>query len=1309
MLMKRLLPLALVFALAMSLAGGACAAADPLEGGFHNPPAQTKPWCYWYWVSDNISKEGITRDLEAMARVGIGEALIGNIFLDEIPAGKIKVLTPEWWDLVAHAIREGARTGVNIGMFNCPGWSQSGGPWIKPSQTMRYVAASETRVRGPKAFAGKLPAPKEPFQDIAVLAFPAPQADADALAARSPRVTCTPAAPGAEKLVDGDPSTAMAFPQNAGRGNKPFTVQIELPAPLTARSLQITPSAEPFSADCELQAASPDGSYRTVSRFKCDRSNMAQGVGFMPRGPVAVAFAATTAKAFRLAFTNVQGRAKQAELAEINLSGAARLQSFVEKQLGKMHPTPLPMWDAYLWPTQAEPDSARLVIPTGEVRDLTKNLSADGELRWDVPEGDWVILRTGMTPTGMRNSPASPEGQGLEVDKMNRELAQTHFNAFIGEVLRRIPAADRSAFKQVIADSYEMGSQNWTDGFDAQFKARYGYDPKPWLPVLTGRLVGGADQSERFLWDLRRLVADRVATDYVGGLREASNAHGLGLWLENYGHWGFPGEFLKYGSQSDRIGGEFWVTGDLGSIECRAASSCANTYGKPFVSAESFTGGPAFQNAPGALKARGDWSFCEGVNHVVLHVYIEQPWTDKAPGVNAPWGTEFNRNNTWFERSKSWIDYERRCCWMLQQGWRVADVAYFIGEDAPKMTGVRSPELPQGYDFDYINAEVIEKSMGVKDGVLTLPHGTTYRVLVLPGQQTMRPELLRKIVELVKAGATVIGTRPSRSPSMENFPKCDEAVQTLARELWGEPSEAASGERALGKGRVIWGRKLEEVLASLSAPPDFESSTSLRYTHRRSGGAEIYFVANPKAEPVSTTAAFRAGARAPELWWADSERIERPAVYDESGGIVRLPLQLGPHGSVFVVFREGAAPSPQRIVSVTRDGREMLGVKVTPPPAGSGGDSANNFTLAAWVRPQDDTTLVAEINRGVRGMSEKRNDLLTAPHGNTYGGPDHVGCGLAVGRNGVCVFEHGANTFAPTLVHAAAITDWTHLAVVYRDGQPSLYLNGKLAHTGLKSAHIVHSGGAPNAASAFRGQVRAFESFPKALTAAEVAGLMETTPQPAGPASPLKLTLNPNGQVETLAADAGAYELKFADGSTRKLVAPAVAPAMAIEGPWEVSFTPGMDAPERVQFDALVSWTQRPEPGVRYYSGKALYRKQFELPPAQANAAPGARIMLDLGEVRDLATVKLNGRELGALWLAPWQVDITSAVKPGANTLEVEVINPWNNRLVGDAALPPEQRHSTILLPTVKSNTPLLPAGLLGPVALRFVSSQAVK
>jgi hypothetical protein len=1292
--------------LMLSLAAGSASfgRAQSLEAGFASPPHDTKPWCYWYWISDNVSREGITRDLEAMALVGIGEAFIGNIFLDDVPAGSIKVLTPEWWSLVEHAIREGGRTGVNIGMFNCPGWSQSGGPWIKPSEAMRYLAASETRVSGPTNFAGKLAAPKDPFQDVAVLAFPAPQADADSLAAHAPRVTCQPAVPGAEKLVDGHDSTAIQFPDGAGRGKSPFTVELEVAEPFTARSLQIVPADTAFGAQCELQARTAEGLYRTVRRFKCDRSNMAVGVGFMPRGPVAVSFPAVTAQRFRLVFTDLFGGGSRPALAEVNFSGAARLEAYVEKQLGKMHPTPLPMWETYLWPTQAEPDDLTLVVPPASVRDLTKRLAPDGALEWAVPPGDWIIQRIGMTPTGMKNAPASPEGQGLEVDKMNRALAKRHFDAFIGEVLKRLPPADRKAFTRVVADSYEMGSQNWTDGFDAQFRQRYGYDPKPWLPVLSGRLVGSADQSERFLWDLRRLVADRVATDYVGGLREACKPHGLGLWLENYGHWGFPSEFLKYGSESDRIGGEYWVSGDLGSIELRAASSCANTYGRKYVSAESFTGGPAFQNAPAALKARGDWSFCEGVNHFVLHVCILQPWEDKLPGINAWFGTEFNRHNTWFERSKAWVDYVRRCCWLLQQGNRVADVAYFIGEDAPKMTGVRKPALPPGRDFDYINAEVIETKLAVKDGLLTLSHGTSYGLLVLPELDTMRPEVLRKVRDLVKAGATVLGPSPSRSPSLENYPKCDDEARTLAAELWGGADTRQAGERQFGRGRIVWGKPLEDVLAPLKSPADFQSSAPLRYTHRRSGDVEIYFVANPKAESLTTTAAFRAGDKAPEFWWPDSGKIERPAVYDAAEGIVRLPMALGPQASVFVVFRDQAAAQSERIVSVTQNGREILSTRVTPAAAGPGGERPNNFTFAAWIKPADATTLVREANRGVVGLGERRNDALTAPHGDGFGGSGHAGCGLAVGTNGVCVFEHGANYFAPTLVHAAPLSDWVHVAVVYRDGRPSLYLNGAPVRTGLKSEHLVHSGAGAGGHAQFRGKLGSFTQLSRSLADRELAELARTTPRPdqafGGPA--IELT-RVGRELTAQATQPGDYDLAFGDGTHRRLSVADLPAPQVLEGPWEVQFTPGWGAPEHVTFDRLGDWAQRSEDGIRHYSGKATYRKTLELAAARMTP-PGSRLILDLGEVRDLATVRVNGQELRTLWLAPWRLDITSAVKPGANTLEIEIINVWNNRLAGDAALPAAQRRTFLAAATVGRDAPLLPAGLLGPVRLMNTS-----
>ena len=367
---------------------------------------------------------------------------------------------------------------------------------------------------------------------------------------------------------------------------------------------------------------------------------------------------------------------------------------------------------------------------------------------------------------------------------MNRAALKAHFDAYITPLLKKLTPAERKSWTHVIADSYEAGPQNWTDGFAADFQKRYGYDPLRFLPVMGGRIVGSADQSDRFLWDLRRFVADRIASEYVGGLRELCHAAGLKLWLENYGHWGFPGEFLQYGGQSDEIGGEFWVGSNLGSDEARAASSAAHTYGKPVVWAEAFTGGPSFANTPRDLKNLGDWSFSEGINQFVFHVYIHQPWEDKKPGVNAWFGTEFNRHNTWFDASKPWIDYLRRCSVMLQTGHHVADVAYYIGEDTPKMTGARNPELPAGYDYDYINSEVIEKHLSVKNGRFVLPDGMSYRLLVLPESATMRPAVLKKIGQLVAAGGAVLGPAPTRSPSLENFPACDEEVKTLAAGIW---------------------------------------------------------------------------------------------------------------------------------------------------------------------------------------------------------------------------------------------------------------------------------------------------------------------------------------------------------------------------------------------------------------------------------------------------------------------------------------------------------------------------------------------
>lgn len=875
-----------------------------IERGFVMPPDTIQTTVYWYWISDHISKEGVISDLKSMKKAGINRAFIGNIGLKDVPYGKVKMLSDEWWDIIHAALKTATELNIEIGIFNSPGWSQSGGPWVKSDAAMRYLTASELRVKGPQKLRQKLDKPIDLFQDVKVIAYPVPKYDQLVLNTQNAKIISTPKVADLVKITDGDNKTGITFP-----AENDFTINLEAKAPFTARSLSIRPTENPIGSQAVLQVRDTAGTFRTISNFQINRANPALNVGFEPYAPVVISFPETTATSFRLIVKNAK---LGTGLAEVVLSSSPRVESYAEKKLAKMHPTPLPYWQEYQWPQQPEPTDKSTVIDASKVIDLSKNLSADGTLIWDVPEGVWVILRTGMTPTGTTNSPASPEATGYEVDKMSKEHVAMHFDEHMGEILKRIPEGDRKCFKVVVQDSYERGGQNFTDGFLEEFLQRYGYDPIPYLPVYRGMVVNSEQESDRFLWDMRRLVADKVAYDYVGGLREISHKHGLHTWLECYGHWGFPSEFLMYGGQSDEIAGEFWSEGDLGNIENRAATSCGHIYGKTKISAESNTcAGRAFSRYPGVIKQRGDRFFAEGINNTLLHVYITQPYEDKDPGVNALFGNEFNRKNTWFSQIDVYIQYLKRTNYMLQQGINVADVAYFIGEDTPKMTGIVDPALPVGYQFDYMNAEVIEKYMTVKDGLITLPHGTQYRILVLPKLETMRPELLAKVKQLVRDGAVVLGPSPKRSPSLQNQPVADQQVQTLQAELWGDVDGVKVKSRKFGKGTIMNGLSMEEAFAQINCVPDCKlpEDRTIHYGHRTSVNSEFYFVTNQTGETKLITPEFRVKGLQPELWEATTGSMRKLAAYEQKENTTAVPLKLAPYESVFVVFREQVGPA----------------------------------------------------------------------------------------------------------------------------------------------------------------------------------------------------------------------------------------------------------------------------------------------------------------------------------------------------------------------------------------------------------------
>lgn len=833
-----------------------------IETGFLQIPDDVQLAVYWYWISDNISEEGIIRDLEAMKEAGINRAFIGNIGLDEVKYGKVKLLSEEWWKIVHTALKKASELDIEIGIFNSPGWSQSGGPWIKPNESMRYVGASKLKVKGPQDLQTTLPTVTDDAEDIRVIAFPQP--------------------------VENVYHRRWTIKKREGNEE---TLEIKVPEGITLRSMTIaSPSLLRTTADLYVKEGTE---YRLLKRVGVDRVNTGLSVGFLPYAPVVTALPETKGTDFRL-FVHASGNADMI----VDLFSQPIVERYPEKTFAKMFQYPLPLWHEYMWEKQPEISDSKVLIDPKQVIDITSYYK-DGKLHWQVPPGEWTIMRTAMCPTQVTNSPASPEGRGLEVDKMSKKHIAAHFDAYLGEILRRIPPEDRRTFKVVVQDSYETGGQNWTDDMIKAFKKKYKYDPIPYLPVLQGIVIGSPDMSDRFLWDLRRLVADRIAYDYVGGLREVSHRHGLTTWLENYGHWGFPGEFLQYGGQSDEIGGEFWSEGQLGDIENRAASSCAHIYGKKKVWAESFTaGGSNFSRYPHTLKQRGDRFFTEGINSTMLHVYIHQPWEDKVPGVSTSFGNEFNRHNTWFSQLDVFGQYLKRCNFMLQQGTYIADVAYFIGEDTPKMTGTCDPALPRGYSFDYINAEVLLTKSSVKNNRLTLESGMQYRVLVLPKQKSMRPEILKQIKKFIKEGLVIIGPTPEYSPSLVDYPSADKEVQKIASELWAHPS--------YGKGKVFSEKhSLEDVFSALSLSPDCKVSDGapISFIHRTTGEGDIYFLSNQSNATVSFDATFRVSGKKPELWNPLTNEIRSLPEYTESDSSITIPLQLESCESSFIIFR----------------------------------------------------------------------------------------------------------------------------------------------------------------------------------------------------------------------------------------------------------------------------------------------------------------------------------------------------------------------------------------------------------------------
>lgn len=708
------------------------------------------------------------------------------------------------------------------------------------------------------------------------------------------------------------------------------------------------------------------------------------------------------------------------------------------------------------------------------VVDLTGRMDANGRLNWQTPPGNWTLLRVGHTPAPAAEiNETKPLGNFLEVDFYNAEAMDIHFAELGRRLIANAGKAAGRTLRYLHTDSWEYGGgANWTRALPAEFKRRRGYDLTPYLPVLAGKIVESRDISNRFLWDFRRTLADLIAENHYGRLRTLAEAHGLATDCEAGGPFCYHIDALQNLGQSEVPMGEFWLNGTQFEFVKQAASA-AHIYGRKLVGAEAFTSiGPHWEEDPAMMKPLADRAFCLGANRLYIHEWAHSPAEWGKPGFEYFAGSHHNQNVTWWEQSGPWLAYLARCQFLLQRGRFVADVCYFVGEDVPALVSAREnlkPALPDGYDCDSINADALFRRVRVRNGRIVLPDGLGYRVLVLPQSDRMTPRVLKRIKELVEAGAVVIGSKPAASPSLDGHPQCDAEVRQLADELWD-------------RGGVIAGKTLKTVLLDHGVAPDFESNGPVNYIHRRDGHTEIYFVASSQKTPMKVDCTFRVSGRQPEIWDPMTGRHRKAGPWESSQGRTTVPLEFAPNGSWFVVFRQST--------------------------------------------------------RSDQGVAKRNFPAWTA--------------------------------------------------------------------------------------------------------------------------------------VQT------------------------------VEGPWAVQFDPQWGGPQVATFEKLVSWPERSEAGIKYYSGKATYRKTFDLPPAiQPGKTPAIQLAMDLGEVMNVAVVRLNGKNLGVLWTRPFRVDITDAVRAGTNQLEVDVVNLWPNRLIGDGKLPPDKRRTkTNVTKFDGGEHALLASGLLGPVQI---------
>ena len=879
-------------------------------------------------MNGNITKDGIRKDIEWFKRIGLGgfHVFDASFSTPQVVEERLVYMTEHWQDAFSYAIDLADSLGLDVTIPSSPGFSSTGGPWVKPDEAMKKVVWREMTVEGGRKIRTTLPTPYtttgkfqnygmkkgpsvvdsgevigESYSDIAVIAVRLPD-DYRTLSELGATVSSSGGSFTLEQLTNGDLSDTGRLP--AGKEGYSW-IQYSFPKPQTIRSLAVINDIvrnerHSLPAHCEdsLQI-SDDGIHFTTAFGIPVGDALRQTISFKP----------ITAKHFRLKHRNPVSAyhytmkerlpdPEYSEIAEFVIYPETRINHVEEKAgFGSAH-------DIELNPTPyADDASCRMVI------DLTDKVR-NGKLTWKAPKGRWRIYRMGASLTGKQNHPASPEATGLEVDKLDKKAWVRHFRNYIDMNKSAVKGKlGQEGISYMLVDSYEAAHQNWTPRLREEFTQRRGYDPILWYPVLTGQILQSPEQSECFLWDWRKTIGELFEENFAVLDDLVKKEYGMkGCYVESHGNGrAFIADGMSMKSHCDFPMSEIWVQGKVGTqnrvqegiSDIRESSSVAHIYGKEVVAAESFTatgaGGEAYRFHPANIKWTADTEIANGLNHFVIHDSAHQPSDDLKPGLGlGVYGQWFNRHDTWAELAGPWIDYLARSSWMLRQGEHVSDILWYYGEDN-NITGLYShsfPEIPEGYDFDFINPDALLSEISVQGGKAVTGNGKEYKVICLDRNCTrMSLEVLKKIALLASRGVIICGQVPSVPASMYDSRTEFEAI---VKDIWFS-----------GRENVFGGTWLDEVMLTSGISPDLKvlRGRDIRSVHRTLQEGEIYWVNSPVSESQSVEVSLRVCGLKPQKWDPmNGEVSDLSYRFDEGRTIVSLDFE--PNDAFFIVLRE---------------------------------------------------------------------------------------------------------------------------------------------------------------------------------------------------------------------------------------------------------------------------------------------------------------------------------------------------------------------------------------------------------------------